>query len=106
MAAAAVDRTDISPSSLRGQTEQEASSNNDVPEDIEDMWRTWERCVIVRKHSVVKSERSTSELPRLPNGKVLYPWWAQERLRNEAATLKFITSIRVVACLKGLRRRN
>ena len=80
MAAAAVDRT---------MTEQEADSNSDAPED---MWRTWERCVIVRKHSVVKSERSTSELPRLPNGKILYPWWAQERLRNEAATLKFIAS--------------
>jgi serine/threonine protein kinase len=90
--AAAVDHTDISPSSPPGQTEQETSSDSDAPEDVEDMWRTWERCVIVTKRSVVKSERSASELLRLPNGKIVYPWWAQERLRNEAATLKFIAS--------------
>lgn len=97
MVAPAVDRT-ISPSSLY---KQEAKSNSDAPDDIEDAWRTWERSVVVKQHSVVKSERTTSELPRLPNGKILFPWWPQERLRNEAATLEFIasnTTIPVPAC--------
>jgi hypothetical protein len=70
----------------------EDSFHSSNPEDVEDIWRTWERCVVIRKHIVVKSERSTSELPRLPDGQTLYPLVAQERLRNEAATLKFIAS--------------
>lgn len=58
-------------------------------------WRdleTWERRVIVREHSVVKRELDECDLIRLPNGKILYPFWPRERLRNEAATLKFIAS--------------
>lgn len=70
-------------------------------DDIEDNWTTWERCVLVKKHTVVKSERPPTSLPRLPSGKILFPWWPQERLRNEAATLQFIssnTTIPVPAC--------
>lgn len=48
--------------------------------------------MIVREHSVVKRELDECDLIRLPNGKILYPFWPRERLRNEAATLKFIAS--------------
>ncbi|GAB1312191.1 Aminoglycoside phosphotransferase domain-containing protein [Madurella fahalii] len=83
---------DVSPSLRRSETEQEAGSANDSSQDVEKVWKTWERCVTVKKHSVVKRELSTSGLMLLPNGKVMYPYWAQERLRNEAATLQFVAS--------------
>lgn len=71
-------------------------------DDIEDSWTTWERSVLIKTHTVLKSTRPPSSLPRLPNSsKPLLPWWPQERLRNEAATLAFIasnTTIPVPAC--------
>src|SRR4051794_40629814 len=90
--AAAVDRRDISPSIRCSSTEQKAGSDGDAPYDIEKVWKTWERCVIVKKDSAVKSELSRSDLMRLPNGKVMYLFWAQERLRSEAAILKVVAS--------------
>ncbi|KAK3903233.1 kinase-like domain-containing protein [Staphylotrichum tortipilum] len=84
-----------------GQAEQRLSPTSDPPDDVRDTWRTWERCVVIKKHSIVKSERRADEFPRLPSGKILRPWWAQERLRNEAATLKSVaanTTIPVPDC--------
>lgn len=61
-------------------------------DDIQDNWTTWERSVLIKTHTVLKSTRPPSSLPRLPNsGKPLLPWWPQERLLNEAATLTFIS---------------
>lgn len=50
-----------------------------------------------------KKHTPPSSLPRLPNNSSnpLLPWWPQERLRNEAATLTFIasnTTIPVPSC--------
>lgn len=90
--ATTIDRMDVSSSIRRSYTDQEAGSDGDAPQDIVKWWKTWERCVIIKKESVVKRELGRSDLIRLPNGKVMYPFWARERLRNEAATLKFVAS--------------
>ncbi|POR34870.1 Uncharacterized protein TPAR_04934 [Tolypocladium paradoxum] len=55
-------------------------------------WKTWERCVILEQDRVIKRELSEQELIRRPNGDVLRPFWAKERLRNEATTIQFIAS--------------
>ncbi|KAF2174569.1 hypothetical protein K469DRAFT_707105 [Zopfia rhizophila CBS 207.26] len=55
-------------------------------------WKTWERCVIVDEDRVIKRELSERELIRRPNNDVLRPFWAKERLRNEAATIELIAS--------------
>jgi hypothetical protein len=63
--------------------------------------KTWERCVIETKDTVIKRELSESELVRGMTGKIIYPFWSKERLQNEAATLRFIaenTSIPVPTC--------
>jgi Phosphotransferase enzyme family len=69
-----------------------------VPDEIS---KTWQRCIIVKKDTVVKIELSENDLTHLKTGEVIYPYWAKERLRNEAATLRFIkanTSIPVPTC--------
>ncbi|KAG8410351.1 hypothetical protein J3459_017161 [Metarhizium acridum] len=64
-------------------------------------WKTFERCVTIYDDKVVKRELYEEELIRRPDGRVLRPFWAKERLQNEAATLQFIsdnTSIPVPKC--------
>ena len=64
-------------------------------------WKTWERCVVIESDRVVKRELSEDELIRRPNKDVLRPFWAKERLRNEAATVQFValnTTIPVPQC--------
>ena len=72
--------------------EQETSSDNNTPEDIVEVLKTWDRRVVIRQTNVVKSELAQNELLTLPNGLVIHPYWPQERLRNEAATLKFVAA--------------
>ncbi|PGH09382.1 hypothetical protein AJ79_05694 [Helicocarpus griseus UAMH5409] len=62
---------------------------------------TWERRVAIRKRTVVKRHVNKSELLVRDNGTVVHPYWGQERLRNEAATLALIaekTTIPVPKC--------
>lgn len=54
-------------------------------------WKTWERCVTIHEDRVIKRELHEEELIRRPNGDVLRPFWAKERLQNEAATLQFLS---------------
>lgn len=64
-------------------------------------WKTWERCVVIERDRVIKRELGEHELRRRPNQDVLRPFWARERLRNEAATLAFVaanTTIPVPPC--------
>ncbi|KAL1953159.1 hypothetical protein VTO42DRAFT_3539 [Malbranchea cinnamomea] len=61
----------------------------------------WERRISIKKRTVVKRHVSKSELLRRADGTVVYPYWAQERLRNEAATLALVaerTTIPVPKC--------
>ncbi|KAI1925273.1 hypothetical protein LOZ12_002875 [Ophidiomyces ophidiicola] len=51
---------------------------------------TWERRLSVRKYTVIKRAVNASELLVRSNGASVYPYWASERLLNEAATLAFI----------------
>lgn len=70
-------------------------------ETILHTWKTWERCVTVYNDKVVKRELYDTELFRWPDGSILRPFWAKERLQNEAATLQFIsksTAIPVPKC--------
>jgi hypothetical protein len=81
--------------------EHEALLGTVSPSDVENMEKSWERCVIVKKASAVKRELSESDLVQLPTGEIIYPYWPKERLQNEAATLEFIrsnTSIPVPDC--------
>jgi thiamine kinase-like enzyme len=55
-------------------------------------WKTWERCVIITKDNVIKRELSEQELVRRPNSDALRPFWAKERLQNEAATIQYVAS--------------
>ncbi|KAF2731200.1 aminoglycoside phosphotransferase [Polyplosphaeria fusca] len=55
-------------------------------------WKTWERCVVVEKDRVIKRELSERELIRRANNDVLRPFWAKERLQNEAATIEYVAS--------------
>lgn len=41
---------------------------------------------------MIKRKISERDFVRLPTGKVVPPYWAKERLRNEAATLEFVSS--------------
>lgn len=65
--------------------------------------KTWDRRVTIdeNEEKVTKSELHPDELKRRQNGDIVYPFWAKERLENEAATLRFIaerTSIPVPQC--------
>ncbi|WEW56896.1 hypothetical protein PRK78_002353 [Emydomyces testavorans] len=72
------------------------SSSIDFPEVDDDdnqteyEENTWHRRISIKKHTVVKRHVNKSELVQRVDGTVLYPYWAQERLRNEAATLSVI----------------
>ncbi|KAK5992017.1 hypothetical protein PT974_05413 [Cladobotryum mycophilum] len=64
-------------------------------------WKTFERCVAIYHDKVVKRELSNDELIHRPNGAIIFPFWAKERLQNEAATLEFVaknSSIPVPKC--------
>lgn len=64
-------------------------------------WKTWERCITINKDKVIKRELHEEELIRHPNGNILQPFWAKERLQNEAATILFLlqnTTIPVPTC--------
>lgn len=67
----------------------------------EDIIKSWERAVIIKRDIVIKRELRDDEFTHRDNGDILCPFWAKERLQNEAATLKFIasnTSIPVPEC--------
>ncbi|KID94603.1 aminoglycoside phosphotransferase, partial [Metarhizium majus ARSEF 297] len=53
--------------------------------------KTFERCVTIYDDKVVKRELSEEELARRSDGSIVRPFWAKERLQNEAATLEFIS---------------
>lgn len=64
-------------------------------------WKTFERRVTIYDDVVVKSELHEDELIRRPDGSILRPFWAKERLQNEAATLQLVareTTIPVPEC--------
>lgn len=54
-------------------------------------WKTFERRVAIYDDKVVKSEISEEELIHRSDGSIVRPFWAKERLQNEAATLEFIS---------------
>ena len=63
--------------------------------------KTFERCVEIYEDRVIKRELHEEEYMCRLNGDVLRPFWAKERLQNEAATIGFIaekTTIPVPAC--------
>ncbi|KAF2241345.1 hypothetical protein BU26DRAFT_525184 [Trematosphaeria pertusa] len=64
---------------------------NSVRQEIKS-WKTWERCVIVEEDRVIKRELGEGELIRRASNDVLRPFWAKERLRNEAATIEYVAS--------------
>lgn len=69
-------------------------------------FKTWERCVTIYEDKVIKRELYPDELRRRrrrrrQNGDILNPFWAKERLQNEAATIQFVaknTNIPVPQC--------
>ncbi|KAH8878955.1 aminoglycoside phosphotransferase [Thozetella sp. PMI_491] len=65
--------------------------NTDFPLIIKSI-KTWERSVQVEKDKVVKRQLSDAELMRRPNGAAYRPFWAKERLQNEAAALDLVAS--------------
>lgn len=58
--------------------EQEASSNNNTPEDIVEVLKTWDRRVVIRQTNVVNSELAQNEPLTLSNGLVIHSYWPQE----------------------------
>lgn len=64
-------------------------------------FKTWERCVTIYEDKVIKRELYPDELRRRRNGGILNPFWAKERLQNEAVTIQFVaknTKIPVPQC--------
>ncbi|OWT42614.1 hypothetical protein VFPPC_18226 [Pochonia chlamydosporia 170] len=65
------------------------------------IWKTWERCVTIYDEVVVKRELHEHELMHNLYGYIMRPFWAKERLQNEAATLQLVareTTIPVPEC--------
>jgi hypothetical protein len=61
-----------------------------------------ERRVSVKQRTVVKTHPNESQLiQRWLDGATVYPYWAQERLRNEAAALAFIAEKTTIPVPKG-----
>ncbi|KAK8010339.1 hypothetical protein PG990_009304 [Apiospora arundinis] len=54
--------------------------------------KTWERCIIIEEDRVIKRELRKEEFGRKLGGEIMYPFWARERLINEAASLQFVAS--------------
>ncbi|KAJ2892720.1 hypothetical protein MKZ38_009436 [Zalerion maritima] len=70
----------------------ETRKDNREPLQTRKTWKTWERCVIIDQDRVIKRELGEQELVHRPNNDVLRPFWAKQRLQNEAATLQFVAS--------------
>jgi serine/threonine protein kinase len=62
---------------------------------------TVERRVAIKQRTVVKTYPNESQLFQRPDGTIVYPYWAQERLRNEAATLALIAEKTTIPVPKG-----
>ena len=63
--------------------------------------KTWERGIAILEDKVIKRELRVNELLRRQNGHIVQPFWAKERLINEAATIQFVakhTDIPVPQC--------
>lgn len=74
------------------QSSGQATNDDGVSQDDE-ILKTWDRVVIIKKNTVVKREISEPEFLRRPfSGEVVPPYWPKERLQYEAATLKFVAS--------------
>ncbi|KAK2732660.1 hypothetical protein FQN57_002581 [Myotisia sp. PD_48] len=91
------------PEQNQSNNKDEDNKTNDEDEDNKIILEqnTWERYYIHRQRTIVKRHAKQSEVLIRDDGTVVYPYWAHERLRNDAATLLFIAENTTIPVPKG-----
>ncbi|KAK8092669.1 uncharacterized protein PG998_014457 [Apiospora kogelbergensis] len=67
-------------------------ARDSLPRQYPTTIKTWERCIIIEEGRVIKRELRKEEFSRNLSGEVMQPFWARERLINEAASIQFVAS--------------